>query len=62
MFERLSDGFSNVLRRLAGQGAITESNVREAMTEVRTALLEADVQVGVVDTFCEGVLQDSLGL
>jgi len=62
MFERLSEGFSNVLRRMAGQGAITESNVREAMAEVRTALLDADVSVTVVDSFCEGVLQDSLGL
>jgi signal recognition particle subunit SRP54 len=61
MFERLSEGFSGVLRRLSGRGTITEANVREAMEEVRTALLEADVALPVVDRFCEGVLTDSLG-
>jgi len=62
MFERLSEGFSNVLRTLAGQSTITEANVRQAMVDVRTALLDADVNIGVVDAFCEGVVQDSLGL
>lgn len=61
MFDRLSDGFSGVLRRLSGQGRISESNVREAMDEVRTALLEADVHHGVVDEFCAGVLADAAG-
>lgn len=61
MFERLSDGFSNVLRKLSGQANITESNVREAMQEVRTSLLEADVHVQVVDEFCEKVIDDALG-
>ena len=35
MFERLSDGFQSLFRKLSGKGAITESNVREAMVEVR---------------------------
>ncbi|MBL0869175.1 MAG: signal recognition particle protein [Phycisphaerales bacterium] len=61
MFDRLSDGFSSVLRKLSGKGAISESNVREAMEQVRTALLEADVALEVVNSFTEGVLKDALG-
>ena len=61
MFERLSDGFSSALRRLSGKGTITESNVREALGEVRTALLEADAHYDVVSRFCERVLEQSLG-
>src|SRR5690606_32548424 len=61
MFERLSDGFSSALRKLSGKGSITESNVREALEEVRSALLDADVNLDVVDEFCEGVLRDALG-
>ncbi|MBX3357936.1 MAG: signal recognition particle protein Srp54 [Phycisphaeraceae bacterium] len=61
MFERLSDGFSSVLRKLSGKGSISESNVSEAMEDVRRALLEADVNVDVVDTFCERVMSDAVG-
>jgi signal recognition particle subunit SRP54 len=57
MFDRLSDGFNNVFRKLSGQGTITEDNVREAMGEVRTALLEADVHLDVVKGLIEGVLE-----
>ncbi len=61
MFERLSDGFSSALRKLSGKGSISESNVRDALGEVRTALLEADVHFDVVERFCERVLQESVG-
>ncbi len=61
MFERLSQSLSSALRRLAGKGRITEANVREAMAEVRTSLLEADVHVSVVDEFCDQVLERALG-
>jgi signal recognition particle subunit SRP54 len=61
MFERLSEGFSSALRRLSGRGRISESNIREAMTEVRTALLEADVSYGLVNEFCEDVVQRAVG-
>ncbi|MEY4942730.1 MAG: hypothetical protein RL254_911, partial [Planctomycetota bacterium] len=39
MFERLSESLSTAFRNLSGRGRISESNVREAMAEVRTALL-----------------------
>ncbi|MCC6319878.1 MAG: signal recognition particle protein [Phycisphaerales bacterium] len=61
MFERLSDGFSSVFRRLSGKGEISESNVREAMEDVRKALLEADVHVDVVNDFTQGVMDDAVG-
>ncbi|MCB9841548.1 MAG: signal recognition particle protein [Phycisphaeraceae bacterium] len=61
MFDRLSQGFNNVFRKLSGRGTITEANVREALEEVRTALLEADVALDVVDAFCENVMGDARG-
>lgn len=61
MFDRLSDGFNTVFRKLSGKGSITEANVQEAMEDVRTALLEADVHIDVVDDFCEKVVDDALG-
>ncbi len=61
MFDRLSEGFGRVFRGLSGRGTISESNVREAMDEVRTALLEADVALPVVERFCADVLADSIG-
>jgi signal recognition particle subunit SRP54 len=61
MFERLSEGFGTVFRKLSGKGSISESNVREAMADVRSALLDADVHLDVVNTFCDNVLKDALG-
>ncbi|MBM4109842.1 MAG: signal recognition particle protein [Phycisphaerae bacterium] len=61
MFESLTDRLGSALRNLSGRGRISESNVREVMGEVRTALLEADVQQNLVDEFCAAVVQDALG-
>ena len=61
MFETLSDRLGSAFRNLSGRGRITESNVRDSMGEVRTALLEADVHLDVVKTFCDNVLNDALG-
>ncbi len=61
MFETLSDRFNTALRNLSGRGRISEENVREAMVEVRTALLEADVHLDVVRSFCDEVVDDALG-
>ena len=61
MFDRLSDGFNNVFRKLSGRAEITESNVREAMADVETALLEADVHYDVAKKFCDRVVQDAIG-
>ena len=61
MFDRLSDGFNNAFKKLSGRGKLTESNVREAMDDVRTALLEADVHYDIVNEFTEEVVADALG-
>ncbi|MCE9620080.1 MAG: signal recognition particle protein [Planctomycetes bacterium] len=61
MFESLSERLGDALRRLSGRGKITEDNVREAMEDVRTALLEADVHVEVVRHFCDEVVQEAIG-
>src|SRR5437899_4009492 len=61
MFESLGEKFDSLLRKLQGQGRITERNIDEALRDVRLALLEADVNVGVVRDFVEGVKRDALG-
>ena len=61
MFGQLTDRFTEAFRKLSGRGQIDRSNVQEAMQEVRTALLEADVHYEVVDRFCERVLEQALG-
>ena len=61
MFDRLSDGFGTMFKKLSGKGTISESNVREAIEDVRTALLEADVHYDVVKTFTHDVMNSAIG-
>ena len=61
MFETLSERFNTTFRNLSGRGRITQDNISEAMREVRTALLEADVHLDVVTQFCDEVAQEALG-
>jgi signal recognition particle subunit SRP54 len=61
VFEQLSDRFSDVFRKVRGRGRISEANVRDVMGDVRTALLEADVHVGVARRFCDDVLAKAIG-
>ena len=61
MFETLSERFNTTFRNLSGRGRITDDNVSEAMREVRTALLEADVHLDVVTRFCDEVAQEAVG-
>lgn len=61
MFERLTDSFSGLFRKLSGQSEISEKNVADAMEDVRTALLEADVHYQVVNDFTAKVMQDAMG-
>jgi signal recognition particle subunit SRP54 len=61
MFDTLTDKFSSVFRSLAGRGKISEENIRESMREVRTGLLEADVNFKVVNDFVEHVIQKAIG-
>ena len=61
MFQNLSDRLSGILSKLTGRGALTESDVAEAMREVRRALLEADVALDVVRSFIEEVRKKAVG-
>jgi len=61
MLETLSDKFSSVFRNLSGRGRLSEENIRDAMREVRTALLEADVNLRVVKEFTEKVQEKAIG-
>jgi len=61
MFESLGEKFDSLLRKLQGQGRITERNIEEALRDVRLALLEADVNVAVVREFVDAVKRDALG-
>ncbi len=61
MFESLSGQLGSAIRNLSGRGRISEANIRDAMRDVRAALLEADVHEGVVSEFCDEVVADALG-
>ena len=61
MFQTLSDRLSGIFSKLTGRGALTDSDVAEAMREVRRALLEADVALEVVRDFTEGVRAKAVG-
>ncbi len=61
MFESLSERLSGVLDRLTRRGALTDSDVSEAMREVRRALLEADVALDVVRSFTDRVKAKAVG-
>ena len=61
MFDNLSDRLGNVFDRLKGRGALSESDVREAMREIRIALLEADVALPVVRRFIDAVTEKAIG-
>jgi signal recognition particle subunit SRP54 len=61
MFDNLSGRLARVVKTLRGEARITESNVQEALREVRMALLEADVALPVVRTFIERVRAKAMG-
>lgn len=61
MFDNLSERLQGTIKRLRGQGRITEDNMREAMREVRMALLEADVALPVAKAFIEEIKEKASG-
>lgn len=60
-FEGLSEKLNNVFRRLKGRGTLNEADVKEAMREVKLALLEADVNFKVVKDFVAKVSERAVG-
>ncbi len=60
-FESLSEKLQNVFKNLRGKGRLKEADVREAMKEVKMALLEADVNYKVVKSFVNTVTERAVG-
>ncbi len=61
MFDNLTDRLSKVVKGLRGQGRLSETNIQEALREVRIALLEADVALPVVRDFIAKVKEKAMG-
>jgi len=61
MLDALSDKFERILKKLRGQGVLTEQNITEALKDVRFALLEADVNFKIVKEFIDRVRQKAVG-
>jgi signal recognition particle subunit SRP54 len=61
MFDNLSERLGQTIKRLRGQGRLTEDNIKEALREVRMSLIEADVALPVIKSFIDGVKEKSLG-
>ena len=61
MLDNLTSRFSNVFKNIRGQAKLTEDNIKEALREVRLALLEADVALPVVKEFVNNVKEKALG-
>ena len=60
-FESLTEKLQNVFRKLRGKGRLTEADVKEALKEVKMALLEADVNFRVVKNFVNTVQEKAVG-
>lgn len=61
MFESLQKKLSGVFKNLSGKGKLTEKNIKDAVREVKLALLEADVHYKVVKEFIDKVKEEALG-
>src|SRR5438477_5221215 len=61
MFEGITRGLGDALRKLKGRGRLTADNIREGLREVRRALLEADVNFTVVQDFIARVEEKAVG-
>ena len=61
MFENLTERLTHTIKRLRGQGRLSDDNIKETLREVRMALLEADVSLPVVKQFVERVRERAVG-
>ena len=60
-FEGLADKLGNAFKKLKNKGKLSEADVKEAMREIRLALLEADVSYKVVKQFIAQVTERAVG-
>jgi len=61
MLEKVTNAFSDIVRRVAGKSSITEKNIEDAVEEIKMALLEADVNLRVVRRFVNGTIEEAKG-
>lgn len=61
MFDSLSTKFTSIVRTLSGKGKISEKNIRDAVEEIKEALLDADCNLRVVRRFVNSTIDESLG-
>ncbi len=61
MLEKITETFSNIARRFSGNARISEKNIREAVEEIKIALLEADVNLRVVRRLVNSTIEEALG-
>lgn len=62
MFDNLSGRLGQVVKNMTGQGRLTEDNIKDALRDVRMALLEADVALPVVKDFVARVKERAIGV
>ena len=62
MFDNLSNRFDGIFKRIRGKGRLTEADVDEVLKEIRPALLEADVNVGVVRNLVARIREGAIGI
>lgn len=61
MLEKISNTFSDVVRKLSGKASITEKNIEETVEQIKLALLEADVNLRVVRRFVNSTIEEAKG-
>ena len=61
MFDNLQDRLGRAMKKVSGKNRLTDDNIKDALRDVRKALLEADVALPVVKSFVEGVRKRALG-
>lgn len=61
MLEKVSNKFSDIIRKVSGQSSISEKNIQDAVEEIKIALLEADVNVRIVRRFVNRTIEEARG-
>ena len=61
MFDSLSEKLQNIINHARGQATLTDDNIQDALREIRRALLEADVSLGVVKSFISSIKDKVIG-
>ena len=61
MFDFLTNKFSTIFSKITGKGTLTESDVSEVLAKVKDALIEADVPLSLVETFCADIKNEVMG-